>query len=155
VSAAQRRQRKLAAAVLLRYDPAAMNILTPVVLASALAACATAPAPGPLAGSWGGRGIGLTLDQQQGRLEYDCASGTIAGPLLPDAAGRFAATGTHTPDEGGPERIDRPRPAFPARYNGTVRRDEMRLFVDVPGRDLHLGPFTLRRGAQPILLRCL
>jgi len=133
----------------------AMNAAAPFMLVLALAGCATAPPPGPPGGSWGGRGVALTLDARQGRLEYDCAAGTIDGPLLPDALGRFIATGTHTPGLGGPERIDRPPASFPARYTGTVRGDAMRLEVDVPARDLHLGPFTLRRGAEAVLLRCL
>ncbi|MEO6387402.1 MAG: hypothetical protein ABIT16_02930 [Croceibacterium sp.] len=122
--------------------------------ALALAGCATVP-PGPLAGSWGARGVSLVLDAQQGHLEYDCAAGTIAGPLVPDAAGRFAADGTHTPGQGGPVRIDQPPPSWPARYTGIVRGDTIQLSVEVPARALSLGPFTLRRGAQPQLLRCL
>lgn len=125
------------------------------VVALALAGCVGAPPPGPLGDSWGGRGIALALDAGGGRLEYDCAAGTIDGPLVPDAAGRFTAAGTHTPGHGGPERIDQPPASFPARYAGTVRGAEMRLEVDVPARALHLGPFTLRRGEEPVLLRCL
>nr|WP_166177390.1 hypothetical protein [Altererythrobacter segetis] len=132
-----------------------MKPAVPVVLALALAGCVTPVASSPLGGSWGGRGVGLTLDAGGGRLEYDCAAGTIEGPVLPDAAGRFVAGGAHSPGHGGPERIDRPPESLPARYSGTVHGGEMRLEVDVPSRGLHLGPFTLRRGAQPVLLRCL
>ena len=132
-----------------------MNPAAPLVLALALAGCATAPPSGPLGGNWGGRGIALMLEANGGRLEYDCAAGTIEGPLLPGPTGTFAASGTHTPNLGGPERIGQPRPSYPARYSGSVRGDEMRLSVEVPARDLNLGPFTLRRGAEPVLLRCL
>ena len=125
------------------------------IIALALAACVAPPPPGPPGDSWGGRGIALSLDAGGGRLEYDCAAGTIDEPLRPDAAGRFTASGTHTPGHGGPDRIDQPPASFPARYAGTVRGAEMRLEVDVPARDLQLGPFTLRRGAEPVLLRCL
>lgn len=132
-----------------------MKFAAPLAVALALAGCVSAPPPGPLGGSWGGRGVALTLDGEQGRLEYDCAAGSIDGPLLADAAGRFAAAGTHTPNLGGPEQVDRPRPSYPARYSGTVRGDAMTLSVDVPARGLRLGPFDLRRGAQAELLRCL
>ena len=132
-----------------------MKTAAPLALALALAGCVASPPPGPLGNSWGGRGVALTLDAGGGRLEYDCAAGTIDGTLVPDAAGRFAAGGTHTPGLGGPARIDSPPASFPARYTGTVRGGEMRLEVDVPARALHLGPFTLRRGEQAVLLRCL
>ena len=132
-----------------------MKAIAPLVIALALTGCVAPPPPGPLGDSWGGRGIALSLDAGGGRLEYDCAAGTIDEPLRPDAAGRFAVGGTHTPGQGGPDRIDQPPASFAARYAGTVRGAEMRLEVDVPARDLHLGPFTLRRGADPVLLRCL
>ena len=132
-----------------------MKAAASLAVVLALAGCVALPAPPPLGGSWGGHGIALTLDAGGGRLEYDCAAGTIDGPLVPDAAGRFAASGTHTPGLGGPARIDSPPPSFPARYTGTVRGDRMRLEIDVPARALHLGPFTLRRGDQAELLRCL
>lgn len=137
-------------------DRRAIRAVAPLALALMLAGCVAAPQPsGPLAGSWGGRGVALTLQEDGGRLEYDCAAGTIDGPLLPDAAGRFAAQGTHTPGLGGPARSGDPPPSYPARYSGTVRGGEMRLEVEVPARGFSLGSFTLRRGEQAMLLRCL
>lgn len=120
-----------------------------------LGGCMTPVAEGPLTGAWGGEHVGLTLDRGGGRLDYDCAAGTIAEPLVPARDGSFAADGTHTPGQGGPDRIDYVPPSYPARYAGTVRRDTMTLRVTVPSRDLVMGPFRLRRDAQPQLLRCL
>jgi hypothetical protein len=126
-----------------------------LVFVSLLGACATTVPEGPVIGSWGGEHVGLTLDGASGRLEYDCAAGTIAGPLIPARDGSFAATGTHTPGQGGPDRIDYAPPSYPARYTGTVDRETMTLRVSVPSRDLTLGPFRLRRDAEPRILRCL
>lgn len=122
--------------------------------AFALASCATAPPAGvPVTGSWGGTHVGLVLDPSGGRLDYDCAAGTI-GPVVPGFDGRFEATGTHTPGTGGPERVGEVRPAHGARYSGTVRGDRMTLLVAV-ANGTAIGPLELRRGAEPILMRCL
>ena len=122
---------------------------------SLLGACATTAPEGPVTGAWGGEHLGLPLDGAGGRLEYDCAAGTIAEPLIPAADGSFAVHGTHTPGMGGPERADYIAPSFPARYTGRVGHETMTLRVAVPSRDLTLGPFRLRRDTEPRLLRCL
>ncbi len=120
-----------------------------------LGGCATAVPEGPITGEWGGEHVGLTLDPVGGRLEYDCAAGTIVGPVIAARDGSFAANGTHTPGLGGPERIGYVPPSYPARYAGTVRRKTKTLRVSVPARDIEMGPFRLRRGADPRILRCL
>lgn len=126
------------------------------VVAASLAGCAT-PQVGsqPLTGDWGGAHVGLTLGGGGGQLDYDCAAGIIAGPLMVDAAGRFRATGTHTPGTGGPVRQAHFPPAYPATYHGNVRGDRMTLSVSVPSRGFVIGPYELRRGADPNLMRCL
>lgn len=119
-----------------------------------LAACATVPAAGvPLTGQWGGAHIGLVLASTGGRLEYDCAAGTI-GPVVPGAGGDFIATGTHTPAAGGPEVEGQVRPTYNVRFSGTVRGDVMRLQGAV-ANGVTLGPFELRRGAEAGIFRCL
>lgn len=121
-----------------------------------VAACQTVAAPAaPLTGSWGGRHVGLTLTAEGGRLDYDCAAGTIDAPPSLDRDGRFRARGTHTVGQGGPDRIGYEPPRLPATYEGWVRGDRMTLQVRVPSTGAELGPFTLRRDAEPILLRCL
>lgn len=132
------------------------RFLYPQLLAAALSGCAAVSPPGgPLTGSWGANHVALTLDAGGGRVEYDCAAGTIDGPLVLDGAGRFAATGTHTPGQGGPARLDEVPPSYPARYSGSVRGDSMQLRIAVPARGLALGPYELRRGADGNLTRCL
>lgn len=121
-----------------------------------LAGCATpASSLQPLSGVWGGPHIGIVFEPGGGKVEYDCGAGTIAGPVEPGAGGAFEARGTHTPGQGGPERIGFTPPSFPARYSGSVRGDTMTLLVDVPAMKARIGPYTLRRGAEPMLLRCL
>ena len=121
-----------------------------------LGGCQSAAAPaGPITGAWGGQHVGLVLDGAGGRLEYDCAAGAITGPIRPDSAGRFRGEGTHTPGQGGPDRIDYVPPKLPAVYEGIVAGDRMTLRVRTVPSGQELGPFTLRRGAEPTLLKCL
>lgn len=127
-----------------------------ILFAAMVAGCATpVVADRSLAGRWGGQHVGLEIGEASGRLDYDCAAGTIDGPLVADTAGRFAVTGTHTPGQGGPDRIGYVPPSYPARYTGSVRGNTMTLVVDVSGINARIGPYTLRRGAEPMLLRCL
>lgn len=125
-----------------------------VLVALSLASCASvSPAGVPVTGQWGGQHIGLTLDSSGGRIEYDCATGTI-GPVVPAAGGAFVADGTHTPERGGPVREGEVLPSYKARFTGSVVGDRMTL----SGRmetGVELGPFTLRREAEAGILRCL
>ena len=127
-----------------------------VIAAAALSGCTSLQvAPRPLTGSWGGMHVGLALDAAAGQLDYDCAAGTIAGPVMVDSAGRFRATGTHTPGIGGPVRQGHVPLAFSATYQGKISGDAMTLTISVPSRGFLIGPYELRRGADPKLMRCL
>ncbi len=126
-----------------------------LTLPLALAACATVPPAGPLTGSWGGQHVGLRLDPAGGALDYDCAAGRIDQPLVADGGGRFVANGSHTPGSGGPDRAGVTPPSYPARYSGVVRGEMMTLTVDVAAIGARIGPYRLRRGAEPVLMRCL
>ena len=129
--------------------------LAMIAAAAALSACATLPPAGvPLTGEWGGTHVGLKLSEAGGALEYDCAAGTIDEPLLPRLDGTFEVEGMHTPGWGGPERSGEVRPSFRTRYRGAVRGNRMSLQARVEN-GVALGPFTLVRGAEPIIFRCL
>jgi hypothetical protein len=120
-----------------------------------LAGCSTmTPGPTAISGEWGGPHVRLVLGGGLGALEYDCASGTIDSPIIPDPAGRFAITGTHRPGQGGPVRVGQIFTSYPARYTGTVDRDEMTLTIVVDD-DTVIGPYRLRHGEPPQLTRCL
>lgn len=122
---------------------------------AALTACATVPQPpGPLTGDWGGTHVGLRLTAAGGVLDYDCAAGTIHEPVILRPNGSFHAVGRHTPAAGGPERVGEVRPSYRTRYSGSVRGERMILQGRVENGVL-LGPFTLVRGAEPVIMRCL
>jgi hypothetical protein len=127
-----------------------------VPLAASLACCASvAWVSRPLLGSWGGQHVGLVLTLDGGTVDYDCADGRIDGPVMAASGGRFQASGWHRPGHGGPAREGEVLPRWPARYSGTVSGEWMTLRVDVPDRGIVIGPYRLRRRAEPILMRCL
>ena len=133
-----------------------MLIRAPALLIGvALAACASVPpSGGPLTGEWGGEHVGLKLSEAGGTLDYDCAAGTIDEPVMRRRDGSFEASGTHTPASGGPERVGEVRPTYRAHYTGAVRGQRMTLAARVDN-GVALGPFTLVRGAEPVIMRCL
>jgi hypothetical protein len=115
---------------------------------------AIGPPPGALiVGRWGGAHAVLTLTDSGGAIEYDCAHGGLGAPVRPDAAGRFETIGVHVREHGGPVRVGEVPDSLSARYVGRIHEDRMTLRVLV-GRDT-LGPFELRRDAEPQLFRCL
>ena len=128
-----------------------------IALAVLLAGCATPEKDkvDPLAGGWGGAHVGLTIDAEGGKLEYDCAAGTIDHPPVLNSIGEFHERGTHTPGTGGPVRQDEVPPSYPAVYEGNVQGDRMTLRVIVPSNGTVIGPLELRQGAAPVLTRCL
>src|SRR5688572_25600305 len=118
-----------------------------------LSACAIFPPAGlPVTGDWGGRHVHLRLTEAGGTLDYDCAAGTIKGPLRLNEDGQFSAVGTHTPGQGGPEIEGRVSPTYRVQYAGTVRGKRMRLHGRV-ANGVVLGPYNLRLGAEPSIVR--
>lgn len=132
--------------------------LASLLAALLLAACAMpdAAAPGrqgPLTGNWGGQHVALILAGDGGRIEYDCAHGTLDAAVEPDASGAFSVAGRHVRGHGGPVRSDEVPQSAPARYHGAVSSDRMTLQVRTGAATL--GPFVLERGAQAQLFKCL
>jgi hypothetical protein len=123
------------------------------IAAGCSGAVATPGDGAPLVGEWNGLHASLTLTGSGGSIEYDCAHGGLRAPVEPDAAGQFTVAGVHFRDHGGPVRIGEVPDSTPARYIGKVQGDQLTLRVFV-GQDT-LGPFTLRRGGESRLTRCL
>ncbi len=123
-------------------------------MAFGLSGCASLTEPTHLSGQWGGLHISLLLQGGLGTIEYDCASGTIDTVIFPARDGRFTATGTHRPGQGGPVRVGQIFTSHRATYSGTVVKDRMTLSARLEDGTT-IGPFTLTRGAPGELLRCL
>lgn len=135
-----------------------MRGIVSVSVAALLAAGPACPQPfgsGDLTGPWGGEHIALVVTDAGAAVEYDCAHGTIDGPVRAAAAGRFAASGTHVREHGGPIREGEAPDTHPADYTGQVRGDRMTLTVRETDTGVAVGTFTLRRGADARVFKCL
>lgn len=130
--------------------------LSAVVLAAvSVAGCAMNGQPKVITGEWGGDHIQLTAGSDSSRIEYDCAFGSITGPIAVDTDARLHATGTHIIGHGGPIRNDEVPDAHPARYSGFVNGPRMTLTVVLADRGDTVGTFTLKRGVVGRVFRCL
>ena len=119
-----------------------------------LASCGNPTAPNPL-GDWGGTHVALTLTPTGGTAEYDCAHGSVIEPVRVDADGSFDARGTFVLEHGGSIRIDETLPTFPARYAGFIVGDVMTLTVTRTDSAIAIGTFSLQRGGQARVVKCL
>jgi len=106
-------------------------------------------------GLWGGAGIRMQVTQQGAEIEYDCAHGTISERLRLDSDGRFRAAGTHLRDRPGPIRLGETRKGQPASYIGTVKGETMTLEVTLTAESENIGSFTLTKGREGRLRKCL
>ena len=129
--------------------------LSIAALLAAAPACTRSSGSADLAGSWGGEHIKLTVIDRRATIEYDCAHGTIAGPLAVAADGRFTATGTHVREHGGPMREGEVPDTHPAEYTGQVRGGRMTLTVRETDTGTTIGTFRLERGAAARVIKCL
>jgi len=106
-------------------------------------------------GNWGGQHIQMTITNGSARIEYDCANGSIAGPLKIDSRGRFELRGTHNVERGGPTRIDDNGPAGePAKYTGWTDGKKMKLTVTLANSKTEIGTFELTRGNVGRIFKC-
>ena len=111
-------------------------------------------APSPLQGQWAGERVQLVIDAQGGRVEGDCVSGRLVGPVVVTADGRFSAKGSFEQHAPGPQRADESAATASASYSGELRDGVLKLTIAPAGG----GPaqaYTLQSGARVKLLRCL
>jgi hypothetical protein len=106
-------------------------------------------------GEWGGVSARLVVKDPnvEAFVEFDCAHGTIQGPLQVGPDGSFKWRGTHI-FEGGPQR-DPPPPGSVkgAVYFGKVAGGQLSLQVLVEN-STPSAAFTLFLGKQPFLHKC-
>lgn len=106
-------------------------------------------------GAWGGDRLQLTIDATGlGRVELDCASGTIAGPLKVSDEGRFTASGKLEQYRNGAQAADEAAASSKAMYEGEIKGEQMTLSILREGA-AKPQVFQLRKGARVKLVRCL
>ena len=105
-------------------------------------------------GSWGAPHIRIEVGQSSATIDYDCANGTIDGPLKFDSKGRFTWRGTHHREHPGPIRSDEEGNSQAAIYTGWVRGNTMMLTVRLAKTNEAVDTFTLTRGGPGRVFKC-
>jgi hypothetical protein len=105
-------------------------------------------------GPWGGPHIRMDVGPSSATIDYDCANGTIDGPLTTDSKGRFTWRGSHNREHPGPIRIDEPSNNRPATYSGWIKGDTMNLKVKLADTNEVVETFTLKRGGAGRVFKC-
>ena len=103
-------------------------------------------------GVWGGTHIQIEVGEKSATIEYDCANGSIDGPLVVDGNGKFSWRGTHRMERGGPIRADEKQKEYPATYTGSVNGNTMTLTLKIS--DMDEETFTLEKGKPGDLFKC-
>ena len=104
-------------------------------------------------GAWGGDHVVLTVNDNGGRVEFNCAHGTLDHPLRVDDGGHFSVPGTFVLEHGGPIRADEVAPIHTARYQGRLDRQKVEFTVTIEGQTGQ-GPFTVTLAKAPKLEKC-
>jgi hypothetical protein len=105
-------------------------------------------------GSWGAPHIRIEVGPRSATIDYDCANGTIDGPLTLDSKGRFTWHGTHRREGPGPVRVESASDGQPAIYTGSVKGDTMTLTVKLAKSNEVVDTFTLKRGGAGRVFKC-
>jgi len=126
----------------------ATRLLLVFSTAALLAACREDVVPN---GAWGGDHVLVTVTDNGGRVEFNCAHGSFDRPLKLDDAGHFNVIGTFVPEHAGA--VLRPEEARPARYTGRVDRDKIEFMVTLEGQTGR-GPYTVALAKDPKLEKC-
>ena len=105
-------------------------------------------------GTWGGDHIRIDVVEGSATIEYDCANGTIQGPLKVNSDGKFDLRGMHNKEHGGPVRSDEEPNSHSARYEGWTDGKTMKLKVVLPDAKEEIGSFTLVHGRVGRVMKC-
>jgi hypothetical protein len=111
--------------------------------------------PKTMTGIWGGMHISLEVTDTGAEVSYDCAHGTVGGPIVPGPDGKFKSRGTHVKEGPGPTREGQDERGEPADYSGSIDGDTMTLTVTLPNTGETVGTFTLTKGARGKIRKCL
>jgi hypothetical protein len=129
-------------------------IVTLILLTTSAAASRPRKMQRVTSGSWGGPHIRLEVESSSATVNYDCAHGTITGPLTFDSKGRFTWKGTHQREGPGPIRVNRPPTDQKVIYSGTVNGKTMTLTVKFAESGETLDTFTLQLGSAGRVFKC-
>ena len=106
-------------------------------------------------GVWGGQHVRMEVTRDGAQLDFDCAHASINQPLKLDRSGRFDARGLYAQEHGGPVRADESQEGQPARFRGRLKGKTLTLTIVTDGSRETIGPYTLRFGQEPRVVKCL
>lgn len=132
---------------------AALFVRAPLLGAPAWQGTSANSALGSVGTVWGGEHLELQVTADGAELDFDCASGTIAGALVPDSQGKFKIKGTLVRERPGPT-MRGGNAAAQAVYSGTIQGNTMHLTVTTTGSTEPYGEYTLIRGGQGRVMKC-
>lgn len=138
----------------LRKRKGLLVLLSLVLLIVSFAAARPRKMQRRVLGTWGGEHISIQISGGSASIEYDCARGTIDGPLTLGTKGHFTWRGYHIRERGGPVRRDEKPNGRPAIFDGGIQGNIMTLTVTLADSNESLGTFTLTRGDQGKLWKC-
>lgn len=114
----------------------------------------SAQSPVPLVGVWGGDRVNVVFGLDGARITYDCAAGSITGPVRPDSRGRFTVSGSHQAYRPGPDQADQAATTRAATYDGHLTGTVLELQVRIDG-DVAVQSHRLEKDRKVKLARCL
>jgi hypothetical protein len=106
-------------------------------------------------GSWGATGIGLVIEEDNVKIEYDCAEGEIKQKFTIDEQGNFSMNGVYIRRYPGALRVNLPLKRQPAIYEGKISGNTMTLKVTLTETNERLEEIVLERDKIPGIRRCL
>jgi len=107
------------------------------------------------AGVWNGEHVILEVKEGGATVEFDCAHGFIKQPVSLDKAGRFNVRGAFAFEQGGAVTPGGAGGERPARYAGRVEGRRMTLTVTLTDNNQVVDTFTLTRGGEYQVTKCL
>jgi len=131
-----------------------LSLVTLILLITSAAASRPRKMQRIQSGSWGGPHIRLEVESNSATVNYDCAHGTITGPLTIDSKGRFTWKGTHQREGPGPIRVNRPPTDQAVIYTGTVSGKTMTMTVKFAESGETVDTFTLQLGRAGRVFKC-
>jgi hypothetical protein len=125
-----------------------------VLVAGCVSAEPSAPDDELAVGTWGGDNAGVIVSDSVAHVHVGCTYGNFRLPFDLDAEGGFDVSGEYVL-RAYPVAVG---PPLPARFKGTVRRDELTFTVTVNDtvarQTVVLGPATARLGREPRMGPC-
>ncbi len=104
-------------------------------------------------GRWGGDHVELVVGSASAQLDFDCAHGSIPGPI-PLQDGAFDIAGVFVPEHGGPIVQGEVLPEYAAHYRGTTDGKRMTLTIEAEGLG-NAGTYALDLGRSARITKCL